>query len=204
MASVELHPADVYIQNVAATSDWRGVNVGPIWSDGDDSTYGFVDHNFVNGHAWLPTLTDSRTVTALTLHVRAERDGGTATQSMGAAIIYDGGALTVPAFDLHIAGSIPVNGAFTDYSFTVAGTDYTGSGTDVATVAAALRAGGRALWFSWPTGTGTNDIAISEAWLEVTVASAATTRRKYPNPTGLGVGTRRHWPKPRRGVTGIQ
>jgi hypothetical protein len=28
--------------------------------------------------------------------------------------------------------------------------------------------------------------------------------RKYPNPTGLGVGPTRHWPRPRRGITGIR
>lgn len=34
--------------------------------------------------------------------------------------------------------------------------------------------------------------------------SLFSTMRKYPNPTGFGVGPARHWPRPRGGVTGIR
>lgn len=51
---------------------------------------------------------------------------------------------------------------------------------------------------------------IRRAWIDLyemrlIVATRSNTpmRRKYPNPTGQGVGPTRHWPRPRRGVGGI-
>lgn len=101
------------------------------------------------------------------------------------------------AFDL-------LSGPGHDYSLTFTPADYVASAPVVMSFLSAGDwavqfdpEGAKNIWIATPV-TGDNAIFADVTW-----ATRAPMRRKYPNPTGQGVGPARHWPRPRRGVGGI-
>jgi hypothetical protein len=181
--SDELHPQAVYFQN-PGVSDWRGRLVDNTtsswpapyygWSDNDDSTWvtlggGSRIHMAANG--WLPNYSPTGTATGLILHARIQSASGGGTTALAASIVHDTGG-TSPAYDLQLSLPVSNDGITADLALTVASADFTASGTDLATVVAALSSGTpRAIRFDDPT---TQSIFIFEAWLEVTVAAPTT------------------------------
>jgi hypothetical protein len=168
MGTVELHPGDVYYQGLP-TTDWRGTFVDSTrWSDNSDATYISLDPTFtVAAHGWLPTLTG--TVSAVTLHVRAQASGAGGAVSFGSYVIHDGGGAS-PAYDYTFTGTSVMRDSTThDLAFAATG--------DLTALAAALVAGGRAVRFENPT---PSELFVFEAWLEVSTRTGAPPLRQHP------------------------
>lgn len=110
------------------------------------------------------------------------------------------------------SGILPATGVVVE----VAGADWLWEdqygGTDKTRLISVLQAGNlKALVHipqlpsGWTTASMAWGVRVHEFGLVVSkTATNPPQLRKYPNPTGLGVGPTRHWPRPRRGITGIR
>lgn len=191
MPTVTLHPGDVYAQNVAAAQDWRGVYVDSTrWSDGSDSTYVALDPTaFVSAYGVLEPLVGGGTVTAMTLHVRAQATGSGGSIGIDPALWHDDGIPgNPPVLDIAFSGgSVPKDSATHDLSFP-------SSFGDMSDALAQLAAGTSLIRFQCSTSPG---FFIFETWLELTVRAKCPPLRRWPHLDAYGRGPRRY-PNPPR------
>lgn len=190
MATVLLHPGDVYAQNPAAGQDWRGALSGSgLWSDNSDATYEVFDTHIISGYGVMEPLTTSGTVTAINLHVRAQATGGGGSTTMDPKLVHDDGVpANGPVYDLgFVGGSVPADSTTYDLMFASVG--------DLGAAVAQLTAGTSLLRFA-------ADFApffVFEAWLELTLGGEAPPCHLYPRDDNQGVGTAAIWPPPSSG-----
>lgn len=213
MARVDL--AGPYLIHPTPPAPTPGVIVGPPpqWEDGSDATYAEATFTWDSTGAFSDQIRAdlhpphiSGTLTALTLTMRAEVSAEYPSTSVLRPALFINDANTdegIVRFDHYLSAVDTIE------TVTYA-PDEMGflNGQTMASLGTTLLAGDAYLNVTaqQPSSSGQwNRIRVYEVSIDSVWASTNPPQlRKYPNPTGLGVGPARQWPRPRRGITGIR
>jgi len=194
----------VRVDDLATTDTATEIVTDTVFQDIAVGTYGGGAYDPA-ANVILPTLPDGATITAVNYVTIAYRESGSDLADMG-------GTSGLTPRDPHNEPFLYLNSNVRSPLFLLDDLPIGGYAGEIISPAAEsyvnlqLNKPMNRAWLSYHTSTSPPPIHVAYLAIRITYTTrpAATTRRKYPNPTGLGVGTRRHWPKPRRGVTGIQ